>query len=71
MECQYTDCDGWKPGILEDECEDCCDGRYIYEVFVYASTCDGCGELTSHEEMEMDKKTQLGYCATCQKIFNI
>jgi uncharacterized Zn finger protein len=31
----------------------------------YASTCDGCSELTSHELMTMDKKTQLGYCQDC------
>jgi hypothetical protein len=33
----------------------------------YASTCDWCGELTSHEEMEMDPITQLGYCPNCIK----
>jgi hypothetical protein len=36
----------------------------------YASTCDGCAELTMHEEMWMDPKTQLGYCEKCVKSKN-
>jgi hypothetical protein len=31
----------------------------------YASTCDYCGELTSHTLMRMDPETQLGYCHDC------
>lgn len=45
-------------------------GRWIEAVNEYASTCDGCSELTMHKEMTMDKKTQLGYCKKCQKIRN-
>lgn len=40
-------------------------GRYIEVVNEYASTCDGCGEITLHELLEMDEKTQLGYCKNC------
>ena len=64
-ECIYTNCFRWEPGIDEDSCDDCIDGRFTDEVNIYASTCDGCGELTSHEEMRMDKETQLGYCEIC------
>lgn len=44
-------------------------GRYMEVVNEYASTCDGCGELTMHEEMEMDEETQLGYCNECAPEF--
>jgi len=49
------------------DCESCdtIDGRWITAVSDYASTCDGCGELCSHEIMTMDPKTQLGYCPEC------
>lgn len=40
-------------------------GRYMEVVNEYASTCDGCAELTMHELMTMDEKTQLGYCEKC------
>lgn len=40
-------------------------GRYLPAVSDYASTCDGCGELNSHELMWMDEATQLGYCEKC------
>jgi predicted sulfurtransferase len=48
-------------------CEHCdtMDGRCIEAVNEYASTCDGCGEQTSHVEMLMDTQTQLGYCPKC------
>jgi hypothetical protein len=49
------------------EREDEIDGRYTEAVSEYASTCDGCGDLTMHEEMIMDDETQLGYCECCQK----
>ena len=42
-------------------------GRNMEVVNCYASTCDGCAELTMHELMEMDNKTQLGFCETCVK----
>jgi len=61
--CEYTDCTLWEPGM--EECDDCIDGRYIGAVCEYASTCDECGELTSHVEMTMDEITQLGYCEDC------
>ena len=51
----------------ECDCEDWCEGRLIECVCEYASTCDGCGELTSHEDMVMDLRTQLGYCENCMK----
>lgn len=50
--------------IDQDNC-DCIDGRFIEAVNEYTSTCDLCGELTSHELMEMDLETQLGYCSKC------
>lgn len=31
----------------------------------YASTCDGCSELTMHDFLTMDMDTQLGYCPDC------
>jgi len=40
-------------------------GRTMEVVAQYASTCDGCGDLTMHEMMEMDEETQLGYCEEC------
>lgn len=49
------------------ECVLCNRGRSLEEVNEYASTCDNCGELTHHQEMEMDNKTQLGYCEKCTK----
>jgi hypothetical protein len=58
--CSLND-DPTQPG----SCDDCVDGRYIEAVCKYASTCDGCGELVSHENMEMDPETQLGYCEVC------
>lgn len=59
-------CPDCKP---DGDCDPCrtIDGRWICAVSDYASTCDGCGELTMHEEMEMDEETQLGYCQQCQK----
>lgn len=40
-------------------------GRTLEVVNEYASTCDGCSELTHHDLMVMDSKTQLGYCEMC------
>lgn len=65
VKCQDKDCPLWYPGRLE--CDDCVDGRFIGDVSEYASTCDGCGELTSHNSMIMDEETQLGYCERCAK----
>jgi len=48
-----------------DENEIC--GRYMEAVNEYASTCDGCYELTMHDMMTMDKETQLRYCEECNK----
>ncbi len=49
------------------DCEGCgtIDGRFMEVVNEYASTCDACGELTSHTSMQMDPLTQLGYCPDC------
>lgn len=53
------------PDGLECEDHECILGRYMEVVNEYASTCDGCGELTLHDCMTMDEKTQLGYCSDC------
>ena len=56
------------PDATEDGACDTCDtidGRWVQAVSDYASTCDGCQELTHHEEMSMDVSTQLGYCEKC------
>lgn len=52
------------------DCERCgtIDGRSMEVVNEYASTCDGCGELAMHEAMEMDPKTQFGYCEDCVRL---
>lgn len=55
--CPYADEDG--------DCDCCVDGRALECVNEYASTCDGCGELTMHDSMWMDPYTQLGYCEDC------
>lgn len=47
----------------------CHNGRTLEVVNQYASTCDGCGELTLHELLDMDEETQLGYCPKCVKEF--
>jgi len=41
--------------------------RDIEAVSEYASTCDGCGDLTMHENLLMDENTQLAYCSDCAK----
>lgn len=47
-----------------DSC-DTIDGRWMEAVNEYASTCDFCCQLTSHDDMEMDPLTQAGYCPDC------
>jgi hypothetical protein len=69
--CPYKDCWLWEQGRKKDECDNCVDGRDIELVSEYASTCDGCGELTSHVEIVMDNETQLGYCEECAKKMNL
>lgn len=59
-----THCDQAEPDGNCDPCETI-DGRWISAVSDYASTCDGCGELTMHHALQMDRETQLGYCAEC------
>lgn len=63
---EYDDPEKCCPTCDEESCQD---GRTLECVNQYASTCDGCAELTNHEEMEMememDKETQLGYCPKC------
>lgn len=64
-ECTFdTRCRACKPN---GDCDSCntIDGRNIEAVSEYASTCDWCSELTHHDLMEMDPKTQLGYCGGC------
>lgn len=65
MECKDEKCPFWEEGRDEEDCNDCVDGRFLCAVSDYASTCDGCGELTHHEEMEMNEETQFGYCPSC------
>lgn len=57
----------WLGYPSEEDGEDEIDGRWIDAVAEYASSCDGCCELTSHEEMEMDNDTQLGFCKECMR----
>jgi len=71
MICERHECPLWEEGKDEDDCVDCVDGRDIECVCEYASTCDGCGELTSHENMTMDEETQLGYCSDCAPKFGL
>jgi hypothetical protein len=59
-----TRCPECKPSGNCDSC-DTLDGRDMQVVSEYASSCDGCGELTMHELQTMDKETQLGYCEQC------
>lgn len=61
--CQHSECALWYPD--REECDDCIDGRWLGAICDYASTCDGCGELTHHDYMHMDPETQLGYCDEC------
>ena len=56
------------PEINED---DFVDGRDIHVVSEYASTCDGCGELTCNQELLMDEETQLGFCFECVRGGNL
>ena len=49
-------------------CEECgsIDGRLMEIVNEYASSCDGCGELTKHDSFELvDEQTHLGLCWQC------
>lgn len=59
--CEYAEFNG--------NCDACntIDGRFMDEVNNYASTCDCCGELTSHVELEMNEENQLGTCQECLK----
>jgi hypothetical protein len=63
--CYDTHCKDCKPN---GDCEQCdtIDGRFMEAVNEYASTCDVCGELTSHEQFAyVDPDTQLGCCDEC------
>ncbi len=62
--CWDTKCEKCKPSGFCDYC-DTMYGRWLPAVNEYASSCDDCGEMTMHESMVMDKKTQLGYCISC------
>jgi hypothetical protein len=59
-----TRCEQCEP---DGSCESCNTvyGRFMDVVNEYASTCDDCMEMCSHELMTMDPKTQLGYCPEC------
>jgi hypothetical protein len=59
-----TRCESCDP---DGSCESCNTvyGRFMDAVNEYASTCDDCMEMCSHDQMTMDPKTQLGYCPIC------
>ena len=61
--CEYSLSEHIDSKECMDEKEIC--GRNMEVVNCYASTCDGCAELTMHELMTMDEETQLGYCEDC------
>lgn len=63
----YYICKKCKYEFRKDD-DDEVDGRWLEAVNEYASTCDGCGELTHHDNQTMDKETQLGYCPECMGI---
>lgn len=59
-----THCERAEPNGNCDPCGTI-DGRYMESVNIYASTCDVCGNLTSHDELEMNEDNQLGTCYIC------
>ena len=59
-------CRRCKPNGDCDFC-DTIDGVDMEVVNNYASTCDGCYDLTMHVDMEMEQETQFGYCPSCAK----
>lgn len=67
MDFPFENCKGcdWFDGV---ECDFCIDGRDMEVVNEYASSCDGCGELTMHENQTMNDDDQLGYCDECLEI---
>ena len=67
--CEFEDCVLWQPD--KEECDDCVDGRFLGVVSDYASTCDECGRLTSHDMMYADESTQLGYCGECACLLGL
>ena len=56
-------------------CETCdtFEGRWIEAINEYASTCDGCAELTHHDLQRIDPDDgQKGYCENCRPdLFSI
>jgi len=56
----------------DGDCDPCrtIDGRFIDEVNCYASKCDLCADLTSHELMTADEN-DLGYCESCAKTLGL
>ena len=60
-----TRCQECRPDGDCDKC-DSIEGRWIQAVCEYASTCDVCGELTSHVCFAfVDEETDLGCCEAC------
>ncbi len=60
-----THCASCKPDGSCDYCETI-EGRFMEAVNEYASTCDYCGDLCSHDLFEfLDERTQLGACGHC------
>lgn len=65
-------CDSDRCSFLKEyEDDDSIGGRWLEAVCEYASTCDGCQELSTHDDMVMDANTQLGYCSECVEKGNI
>ena len=70
-----TECTNHNGGVRCHDCDpdgfcDSCDtfeGRFIEAIQQYATTCDGCGELTHHDLQISDPEDEtLGYCETCR-----
>ena len=59
-----TRCPDCQPDGICQRC-DTVEGRNMEAVNEYASTCDGCGELTHHEELQEIGDTELGLCPDC------
>lgn len=62
-----THCEHCRPNGDCDYC-DSIEGRWIEAVAEYATSCDGCGDLTHHslQRIPADSDDQLGYCENCR-----
>ena len=62
--CDNTHCEDCEENGNCDRC-DTIDGRWVEAVSEYASSCDGCGELTHHCQFYNVSETGLGVCRLC------